>query len=88
MNIHKPCWLLIGTAVVLVACGEKSTTEATAIKPAEVLSVQSAAPAQSSAVAKPAGVVEEFFTSSMPDTFTIPYNTCSQGEALETLKKE
>jgi hypothetical protein len=78
----------MGTAVVLVACGEKSTTEATGIKPAEVLAVQSAAPAQSSAVSKPAGVVEEFFTSSMPDTFTIPHNTCAQGEGLQTLKKE
>lgn len=83
MNRLKSCGLVAGLMLALTACGEKAaTTEVAAVTPSTTV-VQ-----QSSVAAKPAGKVEEFFTSSMPDTFTIPHNTCAQGESLQTLKKE
>ncbi|UJS26326.1 hypothetical protein [Thiothrix winogradskyi] len=86
MNLTKSCLMAV-LAFTLSACGdETSVTHVAAVAPAPAAT--SNALTQSSVPAKPAGVVEEFFTSSMPDTFTIPHNTCAQGEALQTLKKE
>lgn len=86
MNLTKSCLIAV-LALTLTACGdETSVTHVAAV--ASTPAAASNALTQSSVAAKPAGVVEEFYTSSMPDTFTIPHNTCAQGEGLQTLKKE
>lgn len=85
MNFYKSCLIAV-LVFTLTACGdEASVTQVAAVAPTPAASN---ALTQSSIPAKPADVVEEFYTSSMPDTFTIPHNTCAQGESLQTLKKE
>lgn len=74
----------IGIAIPLMlglsGCGDEVATVAAVSPPVP------ATPSTDNPV-KPAKPVEEFITSSMPDTFTIPHNTCAQGESLQTLKK-
>jgi hypothetical protein len=85
MNLYKSCLMAV-LAFTLTACGDKTST--TQVAPVASAPAASNALTQSSTAAKPASVVKEFVTSSMPDTFTIPHNTCAQGESLQTLKKE
>ncbi|MFN3785508.1 MAG: hypothetical protein ACK4RS_01585 [Thiothrix sp.] len=91
MNFYKSCFIAL-LALTLNACNEEpNVAHVAAVTPTPA---QAAAPSsnetltQSSANEKPKSVVQDFYTSSMPDTFTIPHNTCSQGEALQKLKKE
>lgn len=85
MNLYKSCLMAV-LAFTLTACGdETNVAQVAAVPPAPAVSN---ALTQSDSAAKPASVVKEFVTSSMPDTFTIPHNTCAQGEGLQTLKKE
>jgi hypothetical protein len=82
MKKYVACWLTAGVMLALSACGEKAATTEVA-----VVATPPAA-AQANGAAKPASVVEEFTTSSMPDSFTIPHNTCEQGKKLEDVRSK
>lgn len=83
MKMLTACGLSAVLMLALSACDEKAATTEIAAATLSTTEMQ-----QSSVTAKPVGKVEKFVTSSMPDTFTIPHNTCAQGESLQTLKKE
>lgn len=82
MKRYAACGLMLAVTLMLGACGEKAATTEVVVAPTPP------AAAQANAAAKPASVVEEFTTSSMPDNFVVPKNTCEQGKPLQDVKSK